>query len=116
MYVAAANGMDLRALSTNVDVRGAASWSTDGKWIVVAGSDRRGGQFKPPVEGSFARERLSRYLLARLSDGENKQNPDSHRKRDSRFKSADPSRVRDIRCNIAILTYGWKSVSRVMRC
>ena len=38
--------------SSDVDVRGTASWSPDGKWIVVAGSDREGtGLFKLPVDG-----------------------------------------------------------------
>jgi Tol biopolymer transport system component len=38
--------------SSQVDVRGAGSWSPDGKWIVVAGSDRNGlGIFKLPVDG-----------------------------------------------------------------
>ncbi len=52
MHVMAADGAQLRLLSSNVDVRGAASWSPDGKWIVVAGSDRNGlGVFKLPVDG-----------------------------------------------------------------
>ncbi len=52
MYVVAADGTGLRSLSSDIDVRGAASWSPDGKWIVVAGSDRNGpGLFKLPVDG-----------------------------------------------------------------
>ena len=52
MQVMAADGTHLRALSGNVDVRGAASWSPDGKWIVVAGTDNSGqGLFKLPVDG-----------------------------------------------------------------
>jgi serine/threonine protein kinase len=51
MYVMAADGTRLRPLSSEVDVRGSASWSPDGKWIVVAGSDRTGlGIFKLPVD------------------------------------------------------------------
>jgi serine/threonine protein kinase/WD40 repeat protein len=52
MHVLAADGTQLRPLSGEVDVRGTASWSPDGKWIVVAGSDRVGqGLFKLPVDG-----------------------------------------------------------------
>jgi serine/threonine protein kinase len=52
MHVMTADGTRLRALSSNVDVRGAASWSPDGKWIVVAGTDNNGlGLFKLPVDG-----------------------------------------------------------------
>ena len=42
MRVMTEDGTRLRPLSTDVDVRGAASWSPDGKWIVVAGGDRNG--------------------------------------------------------------------------
>jgi Tol biopolymer transport system component len=52
MHVLTEDGTRLRPLSTDVDVRGTASWSPDGKWIVVAGSDRNGlGLFKLPTEG-----------------------------------------------------------------
>jgi serine/threonine protein kinase len=52
MHIMTADGTRLRSLSNDVDVRGAASWSPDGKWIVVAGSDRNGlGLFKLPVDG-----------------------------------------------------------------
>jgi len=52
MQVMATDGTRLRPLSSDVDVRGTASWSPDGKWIVVAGSDRNGpGIFKLPVDG-----------------------------------------------------------------
>ncbi len=51
MHVIAADGTRLHPLSSDVDVRGTASWSPDGKWIVVAGSDRDGaGLFKLPVD------------------------------------------------------------------
>jgi Tol biopolymer transport system component len=51
MHVIAADGTRLHPLS-NVDVRGTASWSPDGKWIVAAGSDRDGaGLFKLPADG-----------------------------------------------------------------
>jgi serine/threonine protein kinase/Tol biopolymer transport system component len=52
MNVIAADGTRLHALSSDVDVRGTASWSPDGKWIVAAGSDRDGaGLFKFPSDG-----------------------------------------------------------------
>jgi Tol biopolymer transport system component/predicted Ser/Thr protein kinase len=52
MHVMTDDGTRLRPLSSDVDVRGTASWSPDGQWIVVAGSDRNGlGLFKLSVEG-----------------------------------------------------------------
>ncbi len=52
MHVIAADGTQLRPLSSYVDVRGTASWSPDGNWIVAAGSDRDGpGLFKLPADG-----------------------------------------------------------------
>ena len=52
MHMIAADGTGLRSLSRDVDVRGTASWSPDGKWIVVSGSDHSGaGLFKLPVDG-----------------------------------------------------------------
>ena len=52
MHVIAADGTQLHPLSSAVDVRGAASWSPQGDWIVSAGSDSDGeGLFKIPVDG-----------------------------------------------------------------
>jgi serine/threonine protein kinase len=52
MHVIAADGTRLHPLSSDVDVRGTASWSPDGKWIIAAGSDRDGaGLFKLPADG-----------------------------------------------------------------
>jgi serine/threonine protein kinase/Tol biopolymer transport system component len=52
MHVIAADGTRLHPLSSGVDVRGTASWSPDGKWIVAAGNDRDGaGLFKLPADG-----------------------------------------------------------------
>jgi serine/threonine protein kinase len=52
MHVMAADGTQLRPLSSDVDVRGTASWSPDSQWIVAAGSDRGGlGLFNLPVNG-----------------------------------------------------------------
>ena len=64
MQVMTPDGTRLRPLSSDVDVRGTASWSPDDKWIVVAGSDRNGlGIFKLPVDGgSPIRIATGRYL------------------------------------------------------
>jgi serine/threonine protein kinase len=64
MQVMTPDGTRLRPLSSDVDVRGTASWSPDGKWIVVAGTDRDGlGIFKLPVDGgSPIRIATGRYL------------------------------------------------------
>jgi Tol biopolymer transport system component len=52
MHVMASDGTRLHSLSSDLDVRGTASWSPDGAWIVAAGSDRDGsGLFKLPVSG-----------------------------------------------------------------
>jgi serine/threonine protein kinase/Tol biopolymer transport system component len=52
LYVITADGTGLHPLSSDVDVRGTASWSPDGEWIVVAGSDHNGaGLFKLPADG-----------------------------------------------------------------
>jgi len=52
MHVMGADGTRLHPLSSDVDVRGTASWSPDAKWIVAAGSDREGaGLFKIPADG-----------------------------------------------------------------
>ena len=52
LHVLAADGTGLHPLSSDVDVRGTASWSPDGEWIVAAGSDHDGvGLFKLPADG-----------------------------------------------------------------
>jgi Tol biopolymer transport system component len=52
LHVITADGTGLHPLSSDVDVRGTASWSPDGEWIVVAGSDHNGaGLFKLPADG-----------------------------------------------------------------
>jgi Tol biopolymer transport system component len=51
-HVLAADGTGLRALSSEVDARGSASWSPDGQSIVTGGSDGgEQGLFKLPVNG-----------------------------------------------------------------
>jgi Tol biopolymer transport system component len=52
LHVLAADGGELQTLADSVSVQGGASWSPDGKWIVVGGSQAgRGGLFKIPVDG-----------------------------------------------------------------
>jgi dipeptidyl aminopeptidase/acylaminoacyl peptidase len=52
LHVRSAEGGELRALADSIDVRGAASWSPDGKWIVVRGNeDGSPGLFKIPADG-----------------------------------------------------------------
>ncbi len=52
MHVMGADGTRIQPLSREVDARGSASWSPDGKWLVTAGSDGNGaGLFKLPVDG-----------------------------------------------------------------
>lgn len=55
LYCAAADGTDARAVAESLDVRGAASWSPDGKWIAVAAREGQGVRvFKFPVDGGPA--------------------------------------------------------------
>ena len=52
LWVLQADGSEARVLTDAIDVRGAASWSPDRKWIVSGGNDLKGdGLFKIPVEG-----------------------------------------------------------------
>ena len=52
LHVLSAEGGELRALADSIDVRGAASWSPDGEWIVVRGNeDGSPGLFKIPADG-----------------------------------------------------------------
>jgi Tol biopolymer transport system component len=53
-HVLAADGTQLHVLSGDIDSRGTASWSPDGKWIVSGGSDSQGaGLFKIPIDGGL---------------------------------------------------------------
>ncbi len=52
LYCMAADGTGARAVAESLDVRGAASWSPDGKWIAVAAEGGKGARlFKVPVGG-----------------------------------------------------------------
>jgi Tol biopolymer transport system component/tRNA A-37 threonylcarbamoyl transferase component Bud32 len=49
-----ADGAELQPLTDAIDVRGTASWSPDGQWIAVGGSDSAGaGLFKIPLDGGM---------------------------------------------------------------
>ena len=46
------DGTNVRRLTDAFDVRGAASWSPDGKWVAVAANDGTGTYvYKVPVNG-----------------------------------------------------------------
>jgi serine/threonine protein kinase/Tol biopolymer transport system component len=52
LHVMSDDGTGLVALAETLDVRGSASWSPDGAWIVTGGIDAQGdGLFKVPVRG-----------------------------------------------------------------
>jgi serine/threonine protein kinase len=52
LYCMSADGTGARAVGEPLDVRGAASWSPDGKWLAVAAREGRGVRvFKIPVGG-----------------------------------------------------------------
>jgi Tol biopolymer transport system component len=63
LHVMSAEGLDVKPLAGNLDVRGSASWSPDGKWIAVAADAGEGSRiFKVPLDdGSPVRltDRLS---------------------------------------------------------
>lgn len=59
LHILSADGAQLRVLSEDVDARGAAAWSPDGRWIVAGGSVQGvAGLFKIPVDGG-APERIA---------------------------------------------------------
>ena len=52
LYCLSANGTGARRVAESLDVRGAPSWSPDGKWITVAARDGQAVHvFKVPMEG-----------------------------------------------------------------
>ena len=52
LTLVAINGGESRSLGGGIDARGNATWSPDGHWIAVGGSDAAGpGLFKVPVDG-----------------------------------------------------------------
>jgi len=52
LYLMNSDGANVRLLTDLFDVRGAASWSPDGNWVVVAANDGKGTYvFKVPVDG-----------------------------------------------------------------
>ena len=55
LYLMNTDGLNVRLLTDSFDVRSPASWSSDGKWIVVAGSDGQGTYlFKVSAEDGTA--------------------------------------------------------------
>jgi Tol biopolymer transport system component len=54
LLLLASDGSQHRHLAADDDIRGTASWSPDGEWIVTAGADRAGpGLFKIPADGTL---------------------------------------------------------------
>jgi Tol biopolymer transport system component len=52
LHLMASDGTDVRRVAESLEVRGAPSWSPDGKWIAVAGrEDKTYPLFKVPVDG-----------------------------------------------------------------
>jgi Tol biopolymer transport system component len=52
LYIMSADGTNVRTLVDSFDVRGAASWSPDGAWVVVAANQGEGTRlFKVPLNG-----------------------------------------------------------------
>jgi serine/threonine protein kinase/Tol biopolymer transport system component len=52
LYVMNANGTNIRTVVDSLDVRGAASWSPDGKWVAFAGNQGEGTRlFKISLDG-----------------------------------------------------------------
>ena len=52
LVMMSADGTGSRTLAPSVNIRGAADWSPDGKWIVAGGRDEQGeGLFRIPVDG-----------------------------------------------------------------
>jgi Tol biopolymer transport system component len=55
LYLMDSDGTNLRLLSDAFEVHGAASWSPDGQWVVVAGDEGQGSRiFKVPSAGGAA--------------------------------------------------------------
>jgi len=52
LYLMSSDGTNVRRLTDAFDVRSAASWSPDGKWVAVAANDGKGTHvYKVPVDG-----------------------------------------------------------------
>jgi len=53
LHILSADGSEIRALTGEVNVRGSASWSPDGRWLVTGGETKENGigLYKIPVNG-----------------------------------------------------------------
>jgi len=53
LHILSADGAEIRALAGEVNVRGSASWSPDGRWLVSGGETEAGGTglYKIPING-----------------------------------------------------------------
>jgi len=55
LHVMASDGTNVREVASSLEVRGAPSWSPDGKWVAVAATERKANPlFKVPVDGGAA--------------------------------------------------------------
>jgi Tol biopolymer transport system component len=62
LYIMNGDGTNVRALADSYEVRGAASWSPDGKWVAVAANQGEGTRlFKVPVDGGQPVRLLDRF-------------------------------------------------------
>jgi Tol biopolymer transport system component len=52
LHVLSSDGAELQSLAPAIDTQGTASWSPDGKWMVIGGTDANGpGLFRIPLDG-----------------------------------------------------------------
>jgi Tol biopolymer transport system component len=64
LHLLSADGTDLHPMTETIDIRGAGSWSPDGKWIIIGGQDAKGpGLFKIPSDGGTPVRLLSASAL-----------------------------------------------------
>jgi Tol biopolymer transport system component len=64
LHLLSADGATHQLLTDAVDVRGAASWSPDGRWILTGGNDADGpGLFKVPLDGGAPLRLMSGVAL-----------------------------------------------------
>jgi Tol biopolymer transport system component len=96
LYVIGSDGTNPRQLAGTLDIRGAPSWSPDGKWIAVVAGEGGEGQplFRVPVDGGQP-ERLVRgvaYSPAWSPDGRFIVYAEGHQGRTLQLKAVTPDR------------------------